>query len=210
MGKLMKPNCTSWFQDSLWTQRLKNSWRPMNDLTEHPLLKSQQRSSSAPSVSDSALPDWVCRATRESIDDPTTHSLLQTRRTTTCHVWTHLRWLNRVFQGQYLPSWNFFLQSPPRCSWPLKEICKSVNEIFWNEVFMDIITVKTGQSWCVAVICRKRSAFEMQFHLIIVSIVLKTSVKDHGGSSSRLLERRISLVCIEALLLKVFKWANSF
>ena len=64
------------------TQRLKNSWRPMNDLTEHPLLKSQQRSSSAPSVSDSALPDWVCRATRESIDGPTSHSLL-IRRTTT-------------------------------------------------------------------------------------------------------------------------------
>ena len=31
-------------------------------------------------------------------------------------------------------------------------------------------TVKNGQSWCSAVICRKRSAFDMQFHLIVVSI----------------------------------------
>ena len=60
-------------------------------------------------------------------------------------------------------------------------------------------TVKNGQSWCSAVICRKRSAFDMQFHLIVVSIFLK----DHGDSSSRLLERRISLLCIEALLLAV-------
>ena len=52
-------------------------------------------------------------------------------------------------------------------------------------------TVKNGQSWCSAVICRKRSAFDMQFHLVVVSIFLKTGVKDHGDSSSRLLERRI-------------------
>ena len=51
-------------------------------------------------------------------------------------------------------------------------------------------TVKNGQSWCSAVICRKRSAFDMQFHLIVVSIV-KTCVKDQGDSSSCLLERRI-------------------
>ena len=37
-----------------------------------------------------------------------------------------------------------------------------------------------------AVICRKRSAFDMQFHLIVVLIFLKTYVKDHGDSSSRL------------------------
>ena len=66
-------------------------------------------------------------------------------------------------------------------------------------------TVKNGQSWCSAVICRKRSAFDMQFHLIVVSIFLKTCVKDHGDSSSRLLERRVLLVCIEALLLAVFE-----
>ena len=52
-------------------------------------------------------------------------------------------------------------------------------------------TVKNGQSWCSVVICRKRSAFDMQFHLIVVSIFLKTSVKDQGDSSSRLLERRV-------------------
>ena len=52
-------------------------------------------------------------------------------------------------------------------------------------------TVKNGQSWCSAVICRKRSAFDMQFHLIVVSIFLETCAKDQGDSSSRLLERRI-------------------
>ena len=52
-------------------------------------------------------------------------------------------------------------------------------------------TVKNGQSWCSAVICRKRSAFDMQFRLIVVSIFLKTGVEDQADSSSRLLERRI-------------------
>ena len=32
-------------------------------------------------------------------------------------------------------------------------------------------TVKNGQSWCSAVICSKRSAFDMQFHLIVVTAV---------------------------------------
>ena len=32
----------------------------------------------------------------------------------------------------------------------------------------------------MAVICNKESAFEMQFHLIIVSIFLKRCVKYHG------------------------------
>ena len=32
--------------------------------------------------------------------------------------------------------WNFFLQQPPRCSWSLSEICKSVIKIFWEQVFM--------------------------------------------------------------------------
>ena len=40
--------------------------------------------------------------------------------------------------------------------------------------------VKIGQSSCSAVICRKPSAFDMQFRLIVVSILLKTCVKDHG------------------------------
>ena len=62
-------------------------------------------------------------------------------------------------------------------------------------------TLKTGQSWCLAVFYRKRSAFEMKLQLIVVSIFLKKYVKDHGDSCSRLLERRIWLVCIEALFL---------
>ena len=48
--------------------------QPMNDTKEHYLLTSQQRSSNAPTAPDSALPDWVCRATRESMDDHTTRS----------------------------------------------------------------------------------------------------------------------------------------
>ena len=44
----------------------------------------------------------------------------------------------------------------------------------------------------------------MQIHLIVVSIFLKTCVKDHGDSSSLLLERRVWLVCIEGLLLAEF------
>ena len=91
----------------------------------------------------------------------------------------------------------------PRCSWSLSEICKSVIEIFWDEVFMIRNTVKSGQYCCLAVICRKWRAFVMQFHLIVVSIFLKTCVEDHGDSSSRLLERRVLLVCMEALLLAV-------
>ena len=76
-------------------------------------------------------------------------------------------------------------------SWSLSGNCKSVIEIFWDEVFMVRNTLKIGQSWCLAVICKKRSAFDMQFHLVIVSIFLKTRVKDRGDTSSRLLERKI-------------------
>ena len=90
-------------------------------------------------------------------------------------------------------------------SWSLSEICKTVIEIFWDKVFMVRNTVKNGQSWCLAVVCRKRSAFDMQIHLIVVSIFLKTCVKDHGDSSTRLLERRVWLVGIERLLLAEFK-----
>ena len=100
---------------------------------------------------------------------------------------------------------SLFLQKPPRCSWSLSGICKNVIEIFWDEVFIVRNTVKNGQSWCSTVICRKPGAFDMQFHLTVDLIFLKTCVKDHGDSSSRLLERRIWLVCIEALLLSVCK-----
>ena len=55
--------------------RVTDSWQqPMNEAKEHSLLISQQRSSSVPPAPDSALPDWVCRATRESVDDHTTRS----------------------------------------------------------------------------------------------------------------------------------------
>ena len=62
-------------------------------------------------------------------------------------------------------------------------------------------TLKNGQSWCSTVICAKRSAFDMQFHLIVVSIFLKTCVKDHGDTSSQLLERRIWLVWNKSALI---------
>ena len=67
---------------------------------------------------------------------------------------------------------NFFLQQRPRprCLWSLSEIGKSVIEIFWDEAFLVRNAIKNGQSWCLAVICRKRSAFDMQFYLIVVSI----------------------------------------
>ena len=38
---------------------------------------------------------------------------------------------------------------------------------------------------------KKRFNFHPQLHLIVVSIFWKTCVKDHGDSSSRLLEKRI-------------------
>ena len=85
---------------------------------------------------------------------------------------------------------SFFLQWL-RCSWSFREICKSVIEIFWDKVFIVRNTIKIGQSWCLVIICKKRSAFDMQFHLVVVSIFLKTCVKDPGNSSSRLLERRV-------------------
>ena len=60
----------------------------------------------------------------------------------------------------------------------------------WRFLRSEISTVKTGQSWCSAVIRRKRSAFETPFHLLVVSIFLKTCVEDNGDSFSRLQERR--------------------
>ena len=50
---------------------------------------------------------------------------------------------------------------------------ESFIEIFWDEVSMVRNTVKTGQSCCLAVICRKRSAFEMQFHCLDKVILRK-------------------------------------
>ena len=87
--------------------------------------------------------------------------------------------------------WEFY-----RDSWSLSlsKICKSIIETFWDEVFMVRNTVKNGQPWskCLAVISRKRGTFDMQFHLKVVSIFLKTCVKDHGDRSSQLLHPKIS------------------
>ena len=85
----------------------------------------------------------------------------------------------------------------------VKTDCKSVIGIFWDKVFIARNTVKKGKSWCLAVICRKRSAFDMQFHLIVASIFLKMCVNYVRDNSGQLLQRRISLVCIMALLLAV-------
>ena len=49
----------------------------------------------------------------------------------------------------------------------------------------------------------KKNGYYKQFYRIVVSIFLKTSVKDHGDSFTRLQQRRISLVCFEALQLEV-------
>ena len=44
---------------------------------------------------------------------------------------------------------SFFLQKPPRCSWSLSEIYKSVFEIFWGDVFMVRNTVK---KWTILIV----------------------------------------------------------
>ena len=66
----------------------------------------------------------------------------------------------------------------------VREICKIVIEIFWDEVFMFRNTVKNGQSWSLAVIRRKTSAFHMQFHLMVSYIFLKMCVNDRGDRST--------------------------
>jgi len=147
----------------------------------------------------------------------------------------YVRWLDRVFQGQYLPSfsinyvaikkkkkklspqlywmqmkvpfdqgyndirvaiatkWRHYLfylpyfsalrtllqNHLPEVSPPIptsmfvkfkRNMIYKIVEIFWDEVFMIRNTLKIRQSWCSAIISGKRSAFEMQFHLIIVLI----------------------------------------
>ena len=126
-------------------------------------------------------------------------------------LWSGLQW-HRSCHGNEMVSLPILLAAVFLNTWncsskivhgSFSEICNSVIAIFWDEVFIVINTVKNGQSWRMAVICRKRSPFNTQFYLVVVSIFLKTYAKDHGDSSSRLLERRIWLVCIEALLLEV-------
>ena len=136
-------------------------------------------------------------------DESLLWSWLQRHRS--CHS-NEMTLLPILFAAVYLGTGNcsskivhgsFFLQWRPRCSWSLSEICKSLIEIFWDEVFM----VRNSKKWTVT--CTKRSALDMQFHLTVFSTFFKTCVKDHGDSSSRLLERRVWLVCINSLLFAV-------
>ena len=88
---------------------------------------------------------------------------------------------------------SFFLQYGRlnvREVWAKPWHVKSVIEIFWNEIFIIRNTVRKGKSWCLVVICRKRSAFDLLFHVIVVLIFLKTCVKDRGDSSAWLLESK--------------------
>ena len=73
------------------------------------------------------------------------------------------------------------------------ESVRALSRYFGIKFFIVRNTVKKGKSWCLAVICRKRCAFDMQFHLIVASIFLKTWVIDHGDSSGQLLQRRTIL-----------------
>ena len=93
-----------------------------------------------------------------------------------------------------------------------KSVSQSVIEIFWGEGN----TVRKGKSWCLAVICRKLSAFDMQFNLIVVLIYLKTCVRDRA--LHRLLERGIFISTYQGALVSGFvnisvyftKLANNF
>ena len=64
-------------------------------------------------------------------------------------------------------------------------------EIFWDKVFIvrNMVKKENLDVWPLSV--KKQNAFDMQFHLIVVSIFLKTWVIDHGDSSGQLLQRRI-------------------
>ena len=54
---------------------------------------------------------------------------------------------------------------------------------------MKFLSLENPGVWPLSV--ENKALLTMQFHLIVVSIFLKTCVKDHGDSSGRLLERRI-------------------
>ena len=58
-----------------------------------------------------------------------------------------------------------------------------------------------------------RSAFDMQFHRIVVSIFLKTCVEDHGDSSSRLQKKDLISMYRDALVkgfVKISVYFNKF
>ena len=119
------------------------------------------------------------------------------------HRSRHSNTMTSLRAAVFLSTRIFFPQSltgacSPQCLWDLSKIYESTFEIFLD-VFIVGSTVKTGQSWCLAVTVRKRSTFEMQFHLRI-----EVSITD-GDSFSRLPERRIQLACIEVLLF-TFLW----
>ena len=62
-------------------------------------------------------------------------------------------------------------------------ICKSVIEIFRDEVFM--VKKKNGQKWTifdVQLFLQKTKRFDMQFHLTVALFFLKTCVRDYGDS----------------------------
>ena len=92
--------------------------------------------------------------------------------------------LTKLFTGA------FFSNTVASMFVKFKQNLKSVIEIFCNEVFIIRNTVRKGKSLFLAVICRKRSAFDLQSHLIVVLIFLKTCVKDRGESSAWLLESK--------------------
>ena len=126
------------------------------------------------------------------------------------------KWCYYLF---YLRYWELFFQNRSRERFPpiaalmfVKFKRKSIRALsrYIGRTYLWLETVKNGQYCCLAVICRKWSAFDIQFHLIVVSIFLKTCVKDHGDSFSRLLERWIWLLCIEARFLTVLQtfWSS--
>ena len=73
----------------------------------------------------------------------------------------------------------------PRCSWSLSRSLRGSLRNFGMKN-----TVRKGKSWLLAVICRKRSAFDLLFHLLVALIFSTTYVKDRGDSSAWLLESK--------------------
>ena len=64
---------------------------------------------------------------------------------------------------------------------------------------MKFLSLENLGVWPLSV--ENKALLIMQFQLIVVSIFLKTCVKDHGDSFGRLLERSICIVRIKALIL---------
>ena len=68
---------------------------------------------------------------------------------------------------------------------------KALSRYFGIKFLQLEIRLETGQSYCSAIIL---NAFDIQFHFIVVPIFLKTSIKDDGDGSTRLLERIKDLI----------------